>query len=225
MLVVLLFGSAAEASHFRFGTIAWNVPDPVGAPRTVRFVVQHAWRADSSDIVQFQFGDGTFATQTFNDPAGAPPTVTNGAGVMGGPIGSGVDVAGAPYQVYEFTVSHTYATAGTFTSFFTSCCRVSGLINGAGQSFRVESVVSLAAGNTGGPATSSTSTIALQAGAPRTYVFPASDPDLDPVTCRFATYAETGLTVPGGLMPTSPMVPALPAGGAMPTVMAVAGGC
>lgn len=44
LLVAMLFSSAAEASHFRFGTIAWNVPDPVGAPRTVRFIVQHAWR-------------------------------------------------------------------------------------------------------------------------------------------------------------------------------------
>ena len=36
---VVLFGAVAEASHFRFGNITWSIPDPVGAPRTVRFVV------------------------------------------------------------------------------------------------------------------------------------------------------------------------------------------
>jgi hypothetical protein len=199
MLVVMLFGSVAEASHFRFGTIAWNVPDPIGAPRTVRFVVQHAWNAASVSGVTLNFGDGT-----------------NSGNQMGPEIGAGVDVGMGAYRVFEFTVTHTYASDGPFTAFFASCCRVAGLVNGANQSFRVEAVVSLASGNTGGPATSSTSTIALQAGAPRTYVFPASDPDLDPVTCRFATAAEAGFANP---------IPAVTAGGALPMVMAVAGGC
>jgi hypothetical protein len=199
MLVALLFTSTAEASHFRFGTISWNVPDPMAAPRTVRFVVQHAWRAGAANAVALNFGDGTSAAAT-----------------LGTRIGTGTDVGGASYEVYEFTVTRTYATAGTFTAFFDGCCRVSGLANGASASFRIEAVVSLVAGNTGGPATSSTSTIALQAGGARTYVFPASDPDLDPVTCRFGTAAEVGFASP---------IPAIPAGGATPSVMTVAGGC
>jgi hypothetical protein len=199
MLVALLFSPTAEATHFRFGTISWNVPDPMAAPRTVRFVVQHAWRAGAVNDIALNFGDGAVA------PA-----------ARGMIIGSGTDVGGARYEVYEFSVTRTYATAGTFVAFFSGCCRVSGLANGADNSFRVESVVSLAGGNTGGPATSSTSTIALQAGGPRTYVFPASDPDLDPVTCRFGSAAEVGFTNP---------IPAVSPGGAVPTVMSVAGGC
>jgi hypothetical protein len=224
MLVVLLFGAAAEATHFRYATINWNVPDPAMAPRTVRFVIQHAWRIDTfQDTLTFNFGDGATATQTFVGQVGATPPriVTSSAGVTGGVIGTGVDAGGAGYVVFEMIVTRTYAGAtNEFTAFFTSCCRISGLQNGAGDaSYRVETRVSLAAGNTGGPVTAALPVLPLQNGGVRTFGFPATDPDGDPVTCRFATGNETGL--PGG---ATPFVPAVPAGGAQPMILGVMAG-
>ncbi|MBL8678962.1 MAG: hypothetical protein JNK05_07335, partial [Myxococcales bacterium] len=207
MLVVMLFGTAAEATHFRYGTINWNVPDPLMAPRTVRFVIQHAWRLDAGDTLTFNFGDGGTATQSFT----AAGVVTNGAGVTGGIIGTGTDVSGAQYRVYEMIVTRTYAGVGTnFTAFFASCCRVSGLQNGGDASFRVETIVDLTGGNTGGPVTATLPVLPLLRGGTRTFSFPATDPDGDPVTCRFATNTEAGF---------NPSVPSIPAGGAMPTIL------
>jgi hypothetical protein len=224
MLVVMLFGAAAEASHFRYATINWNVPDPVMAPRTVRFVIQHAWRLDTfQDTLTFNFGDGATATQTFVGQVGMTPPriVMASAGVTGGVIGTGVDAGGAGYVVFEMIVSRTYAgTATEFTAFFSSCCRISGLQNGAGDAnYRIETRVSLAGGNTGGPVTATLPVLPLQNGGVRTFGFPATDPDGDVVTCRFATGTETGL--PGGAMP---FVPFVPAGGARPMILGVMGG-
>uniref|UniRef100_UPI002ADDDE01 hypothetical protein n=1 Tax=Bellilinea sp. TaxID=2838785 RepID=UPI002ADDDE01 len=94
--------------------------------------------------------------------------------------------------------------------------RIGGLVNGSDASFRVESVVSLAPGNTGGPVSSSPAIVSLSAGAVRTYLYPIFDPDFDPVNCRFASNTEAGF---------SPAIPSVPSGGAMPTVMAASGGC
>ena len=35
---LLLFHGEALASHFRYGTINWTVPDAQGAPNTVKFI-------------------------------------------------------------------------------------------------------------------------------------------------------------------------------------------
>jgi len=193
--------SHAEASHFRYGNISWSVPDPVGAPRTVRFTVEVAWRSNFApvDSTNLNFGDAT----------------TNGA-TVGTFTGTGTDSLGNAYSVYRYTATHTYATAGTFLAFFSGNARIAGLQNGANGNFRVEAQVSLAAGNTAGPVSSSTAVVNLQAGAVRTYTFPIVDVDGDPVSCRLATNAEAGIT---------PATPSVPAGGASPSVAAGAGGC
>ena len=153
----MLLSNVALASHFRFGTITWTIPDPVAAPRTVRFVVTHGWARGSESSVTLNFGDST----TFSG--------------MGTSIGTGTDVAGAQYNTLQFTTTHTYAASagnGPFTVFFASCCRISGLTNGGDANFRVQTVVSLLPGNTGGPVTTAPAIISLSAGAVRTYLFP-----------------------------------------------------
>ena len=202
-LSVMLLSNVALASHFRFGTITWTIPDPVAAPRTVRFVVTHGWARGSESSVTLNFGDST----TFSG--------------MGTSIGTGTDVAGAQYNTLQFTTTHTYAASagnGPFTVFFASCCRISGLTNGGDANFRVQTVVSLLPGNTGGPVTTAPAIISLSAGAVRTYLFPAFDPDFDPLTCRLGVMSESGL-------PTGQDIPSVPAGGARPTIMATTGGC
>ena len=193
--------SSAHASHFRSGNLSWTVPDPVGAPRTVRFTVTAARRASMPDSTALDFGDGT----------------TNPAN-FGSSIGTGVDALGNAYVVTQYAVSHTYATAGTFTAFFEDCCRVAGLENGASAGYRVESIVSLASGNTAGPVSAAPAVIQLQVGGVRSYVFPMADADSDPTTCRFGTAAETGLTA-------ADAIPRVTPGGAVPSLAVVGAGC
>ena len=202
LLTLLLRSGIAHASHFRYGSIAWNVPNPVSAPLTVRFTVTAAWRSTFIDGTALDFGDGS------------PPNArTNGV-----QIGSGTDANGNAYSVMQYTVNHTYAAQGTYTAFFTDCCRVNGLQNGANGNYRVEAIVDLHTGNTGGPSTASLPIIQMQNGGVRSYTFAVTDPDNDPVTCRFPTSLESGL-------PVGQTVPSVPNGGAKPSLTSPVNAC
>ncbi len=180
----LCLGAAqsAEASHFRYGTIQWRLPDPVGMPRTVEFTVDAAWRSDFIGNETLNFGDATTGALNFT-------TGTN--------IGSGVDQAGETYAVRRVVLTHTYAADGQFTAFFASCCRVGSLSGGsANGNYRVEARVAVGGGNTGGPTTGALPIIQMQRGQVENFSFNMFDPDGDTITCRFALAAETGITDP-----------------------------
>ncbi len=176
-LCALLFSNVALATHFRYGTIFWKVPDPINAPNAVKFTVQTAWRQAAPGNTSLDFGDGSPA-----NPA-----------TLGNLIGSGTDLAGEAYNLYEYTVNHTYPGPGTYVAFFQGCCRISTLVMGADASYRVESTVQLGNGNTSGPVTASPPIVQLQAGAPRTYQLPVFDPDGDPVACQLADGVQSGI--------------------------------
>lgn len=179
VLLVALSGLAAPASllatHFRQGEIRWRVPDPTNAPLTVEFEVRVAWRSSFIDTVTLNFGDG--------DSIAFPP---------GTSAGGGTDTAGNAYSVIEYTTTHTYASASMFTAYFSSCCRMSGLVNAADDAFRVESRVDLSSGNTYPPLTVAAPMISMQIGGYRSLLLPTLDGDGVPVTCRFATATEMG---------------------------------
>src|SRR6187549_3609529 len=88
VLAALFWSRAAEASHFRYGTIAWTVPNPQMAPLTVSFTVTTAWRANLVGQTNLNFGDGA----------------VNG-NVIGATIGTGTDAGGNPYAVTRYTVA------------------------------------------------------------------------------------------------------------------------
>src|SRR5690348_10486886 len=90
-MALLLIPSSAFASHFRFGTIAWRLPNPITAPRTVEFTVTAAWRTASIGNTSLVFGDAT----------------ANNAATTGTLIGSGTDSVGGAYSVYQYQVTHT----------------------------------------------------------------------------------------------------------------------
>ncbi|MEZ4297208.1 MAG: MYXO-CTERM sorting domain-containing protein [Polyangiaceae bacterium] len=199
---LLLFPQEAFASHFRYGTINWVVPDPQGAPTTVDFRVTYAVAANAAANLKqldLNFGDG----------------LTNGL-VTGAVVGTGTDAGGQAYEVLEFSATHTYAMAGSFTAFFQDCCRINELVNGAGLDYRVDTVVSLQPGNTSGPVSASPPLVQLQTGGIRTYTWPVLDPDGDPVTCRLGTQAEVGFPSP---------TPVVPGGGQSPVLADVPNGC
>src|SRR3954470_15200212 len=117
ILCGLLWNRTAHASHFRYGTISWTVPNPA-QPLNVLFTVDVAWRSNylPVDSTNLDFGDGNL----------------NGL-VVGNQIGSGTDATGQSYTVYEYQAMHTYAAATTYTAQFTNCCRLGGLVNGGGN--------------------------------------------------------------------------------------------
>ena len=174
-LCVFVFAGRAEATHFRYGNITWSIPDPVSAPRTVRFEVTTAWRAGWVDSTTLQFGDGGYNVTT-----------------QGAIIGSGVDAAGLEYKFTRYAATHTYAAAGQYTAYFGSCCRISELVNGADDDFRVEAKIDLTPGNTGNAVSVVPAIIQMQVNGTRTIQIPATDPDGTPVSCRFSTAAEIG---------------------------------
>ncbi len=194
--VFFLFAEDAHASHFRYGNITYSIPDPVNAPKTVRFDVVSAWRADAVDGTGFaatnlDFGDGG-------------PSNGNNEGLT---IGNGVDASGLAYKVQRYSVTHTYPQKAVYTAFFTSCCRISTLTVNNDDSFRVEAVVDLTTGNTGNAVSALPAIFQLQTGGVRTVQVPGLDPDGVPVHCRFGTPAESGMgvspaAIPGGAAPT-----------------------
>ncbi|MFS8070835.1 MAG: hypothetical protein ACMG6S_31085, partial [Byssovorax sp.] len=211
VLAALFWSRSAEASHFRYGTIAWTVPDPQTAPLAVSFTVTVAWRATSIGTTTLNFGDGA-----------------NNGLATGVAIGAGTDTVGSAYTVQQYTATHLYAAAGVYTAFFQSSARIAGLVNGAGSSYRVETKVGLAPGNTGGPVSAAPAIIQMQVGDVRTYTFPAVDPDGDLVTCRFATAAEmwsSDLVNDGPPPPASQDIPTEPVGNKQPTLTNTSAGC
>lgn len=203
LIAIWGWSASADASHFRHGTVQWRIPDPLGAPLTVEFTVTSSWRSTFIGTTNLNFGDGSL----------------NGD-ELGTTIGTGTDVNGNPYSTQQYVVSHTYASAGSYLASFESCCRVAGLQNGANDDFRVESnvVIEPDGSNLSPPGTASPAIVQMQTGATRTQDFQFFDPDGDPVTCRFATAAETGL-------PAADVIPSVPNGGAEPTITEATGAC
>lgn len=200
---VLLISQSAQATHFRYGNITYTIPDPVSAPRTVRFEVTVAWRAAFVDSTSLNFGDGQ-----------SNPSTT------GIEVGSGVDSTNQLYKVMRYLVTHTYAQNGVYTAWFNSCCRLSSIVNAGDDNFRIEAKVDVTNnGNSGNPVTAMPAITHLQTGGVRTQYIPAVDPDGTPVTCRFATAAESG--VPDGPSPQG-IPPRVPATGVAATVAASA---
>jgi MYXO-CTERM domain-containing protein len=195
-----LFAKDAQATHFRYGNITYTVPDPVNAPTTVRFDVVTAWAQVFIGTTTLVYGDG----QQNPDTAGAK-------------IGNGIDASGLAYQVQRYSVTHTYPSKSVYTAFFTSCCRISTLTDTGqhDQSFRIEAIVDLTAGNTANPVSALPPIFQLQTGGVRTIAIPGIDPDGVPVHCRFGTPAET----------LTPTMPAPIPNGALPTLTDTPTGC
>ena len=198
---IFFFAPDADASHYRGGSIQWRVADPVNAPLTVTFTVRTNWRSSSVDGTTLQFGDGNI-----------------NPGVTGATIGLTTDGNGNSITITEYSVDHTYSAAGSYTAFFESCCRVSGLQNGSSADFRIESTVVLAPGSNAGPRLTALPFVQLQSNATRTFTIPVTDPDGGTLNCRFATSAESGL-------PAGQGVPSVPADGSSPIISTTSEGC
>lgn len=180
-------------SHFRFGTLSWE--PTIG--NTVQFRGDQAWRASAfgnpsvgntvSNGDQLFFGDGSSETiwlkvssvNTNNDSFVASVVRQNGT-----------------------AIDHAYRSSGTYTAFFTGCCRISTLQNGRDGNYRNEVIVTPGTGNF--PPISSLAPIVQ---VPDNGIFslpiPAVDQNSDTIRYRLATTSESQVLQPTGLQVSS----------------------
>jgi hypothetical protein len=179
---LLAIPAVVQASHFRGGSIQWSIPDPISAPYTVRFKVQQAWRTTGLDCEEISFGDNV----TSVDGCASRRTTT-----------TATDELGLGYTLIEYDTTHTYRSSpASYTVFFSSCCRISQLSNGADGDFRVQAIVNVGLGKRGGPIAALSNITTLNVGASRIIDFSIIDPDGDPVSCRAGTASEVGFASP-----------------------------
>ena len=178
ILLLLITGlGEAHATHFRGGFITWEKV----SGNTVKFKVRHAWRSTAVDSVNLNFGDGTFSGFQ-----------------LGTQVAQLTDLSGNQYRVYEFELQHTYPAANNYTVSYASCCRISNLTNGANGNFRVSTSVNLASGQLGSSVMSLPFVLEVDNG-PNTIAFSPIDAD-GPLSCRWATVAESGISLPPATM-------------------------
>ncbi len=172
LLLLLITSLSAFASHFRYGNVSWTNP----GGNTVTFNIQQAWRADyfgsvpaigsTVDVLfPFDFGDGNFEEIIV--------TVTS--------------VNNAEDWFYGIaTLTHTYASSGSYTAGFYSCCRISQLQNNHDGDFSVFTTVNVGKGASS-PVSSVTPIIDLATNdASASFGIAATSPSGKPLTFSLA---------------------------------------
>ena len=187
LVVMLLSSFDGNASHYRYGNIAWSRVNT--ATRTITVTVTQSWRRSFYGAVNVGSVVNT-GTLLFGDGGNTAINITI----------TSVNLAD-DWFYGSFTTTHTYAGAGTgFTISYASNARISTLMNNANGNFSSQSIVNLVAGNTGSPISSTPPIINLPIGqAAAAFNIPAIDPDGGVLTYGLATVAQTSATNPAGL--------------------------
>jgi cysteine-rich repeat protein len=122
-------------------------------------------------------------------------------------IGTALDPASLP--AIDTNVTKTYPSAGTFTAFVATCCRVSasgGHINNADGNYRVETIVTVGTGNRS-PVSSMPPIVQCPINGICSFTVPGSDPDNDPIRFRLSTSTEASGSSSGFTQPGPPDAP------------------
>ena len=179
LLCVLGLGLAApaQASHFRYGDIAWRVVQSDVTGRTIEFKVNAGWRLGAANAIGLNFGDGT----------------SGNANIVYANISNAYDYGTG-------TVQHRYNANGNFTVSYSGCCKISNLQNNANGNWYVSSVVNVGGGNSS-PVSTVPAVVNMSTGlATARYIIPAADPDGRALTFSLAGAAQSWPGVqPGGL--------------------------
>jgi hypothetical protein len=175
ILLFIFTATAAQASHFRYGNVSWRWV----SGNTVEFKVSQSWRytafyAEKGQTVNpgdFFFGDGTATA--------IPLQVTA--------------VSETDDWMYgEAIITKTYSSSGTYTAYFTGCCRVSSLKNNADGNWNLQTKVTIGNGNSA-PVTTLPAIVNLpHSKATASFRMPVTDPDGDALTFRLANHQEMG---------------------------------
>jgi hypothetical protein len=180
--------SFVGGSHFRFGHISW---EPAGG-NAIDFTVTlgYAWTScglpnvgDALACIEIlQYGDSSSDAVT--------ATVT------------AIDTTNN-WVIGTASLSHTYASAGDFTAFLSSCCRIgSGThVNNPDGAYRIQTVVNAGSGNSS-PVSVLPPIVQCPIDDVCTFAVPAVDPESDTLSWRLSTDVEAsgamaGFTQPG----------------------------
>jgi len=183
--VFLFIISAAEASHGRYAHTTWErISDNQDGSVTVQFTSTQGWRDTAPDIMTINFGDGN----SYHPAGGDIDDIFNGT-----------DAGGNGYVMRRYVVEHTYSEAdiqandGKFTAIHDVCCRVT-VLNGGSPSaprFRIEIEVDLNDDNQGSVVSTAPAVLQAEIEAVNVLPIPFTEPDGEPVRCRFGTQAES----------------------------------
>jgi hypothetical protein len=169
---------AASATHWRGGNISWT---PGTATNEIDFAITSYWRRSFS--ASFSSGVGSTVSAYFFDFGDASGTTTANQVI------TGESLAGDWIQVTQ-TVSHTYASATSFTASLQSCCRLSSLQNNGDGNFRIQSLVNID-GTSSADENSASPIFEVADGGVRMFnPFMTTDPDGGAFTYALATSAE-----------------------------------
>ena len=167
----------AQASHFRYGDIAWRVVQSDVSGRTIEFKVNAGWRLGAANPISLDFGDGTSAN----------------ANIVYANINNAYDYGTG-------TVQHHYNANGNFTVSYSGCCKISNLQNNHDGNWYLSSVVNVGGGNSS-PVSTVPAVVNMPIGlAGARYIIPAADPDGRVLTFSLAGAAQSWPGVqPSGL--------------------------
>jgi len=186
VVLVVLLACATLASHGRYGTIKF-VKDPTD-PQSVKITFDASFRRtyfgspNAGDTVydaQFSFGDGNYLT--------IPLYVSY--------IDTNLDLI-----IVQWVGTHRYASAGSYTMGWSSCCRIFSLNNDASYSYAHTAGIKITAAEVAktvspnnSPSTGFSPILRVDYGVvPYYYFVTASDPENDALSFRMATAAEQG---------------------------------
>jgi hypothetical protein len=195
----------AQATHFRYGNVTWKPLDTSGL---VEFTVTAAFRNGYGVTTVGQYFNETIggSTLVFGDGGGTSSTDWH---VIALTAGNAVVIARLdPGRTGSNVVLHRYTSAGPFDARIDSCCRISSPthINNPDGFYAVRTTVFPSFGSIGNssPVSGMPPIIDFCLNRVNTFLVPASDPNLNPLTFRLATGTEAGS---GFVQPGPPHAP------------------
>jgi hypothetical protein len=186
-LVFLFFSTDSFATHFRYGTLTYEVVSESGSgstkQTTVKFTINQGWR---STFFFFGSPSGTVSTGTLNFGDGGATSINLTVTAVN---------AAEDWFLGTFTTTHTYTGNVDVTAFMASGNRISTLQGGnADDLYRTEAVVTLSKSNNDNPVSSLPAIVNVpinQIGY--TFNLSAIDPNGDAISYALSTTAQSGL--------------------------------
>ena len=188
-LVFLFFSTDSFATHFRYGTLTYEVVSESGSgstkQTTVKFTINQGWRNSYLSWGGVPLG-GSVNTSILNFGDGSSQTVALTKTAI-----NFVD----DWFLGTFTTTHTYTGNVDLTAYISSCCRVSTLQGGnADDGYRNEAVITLSETNNDNPVSSLPAivNVPINQGA-YTFNLNAIDPNGDAITYALSTSTQSSL--------------------------------
>ncbi len=214
VLCALLPVAPVQAQQFRAGQVTWS---PVSGD-TVEFTVFGAYRRSDFDCIDPTVWAFVPCAEADAYP-GVGDIFEEFIGMSVLDFGDGTTTSVLMFMVTEVdvandwifavaldsmslpsidtTISHTYGAPGDYVAALAGCCRLfetlgpNSHVNNPSAAYRVQTVVNAGSTNSS-PASTLPHVVNCPTGADCSFVVPATDPDMDPVTYRLATAGETG---------------------------------